>query len=194
MRIDYYKRLDKKLLDFCSVKLKNKRLDRMMPIITHSNDFGFIYITLIILSILMDYKTYLAAGIFASICLGLILGEGLLKHLIKRKRPICSVPCKLKAMRFQGIYSFPSGHTTSSFAAFGVMWFMHSQLWLIFLIFAILISFSRIYLQVHYPTDVFAGMLLGLICSKLAVFLANSTYMAIIISKGFNLLMPLNKI
>ena len=59
-------------------------------------------------------------------------------------------------------YSFPSGHTGASFAAVSALLFSRNKLWLPCLVLACLIGFSRLYLYVHYPTDVLAGALLGI--------------------------------
>ena len=62
-------------------------------------------------------------------------------------------------------YSFPSGHSASSFAAAGTFIMTNSSMSVYITILAALIAFSRLYLNVHYPTDVLTGIILGLICS-----------------------------
>lgn len=81
----------------------------------------------------------------------------LLKPLTARVRP-CDVSrgIALLVPRPED-YSFPSGHTGASFAAVSALLFSRNKLWL-----PCLIGFSRLYLYVHYPTDVLAGALLGL--------------------------------
>lgn len=59
-------------------------------------------------------------------------------------------------------YSFPSGHTAASFAAVAALYFAGARKWWkIMLPLAILMAFSRMYLYVHYPTDVLGGMIVG---------------------------------
>ena len=70
--------IDNKVLNFCSIKLKNKYFDRTMPFITHSNDFGLIYVSLILFSIIFKYRTDVATKLFIALALGFTLGEGLL--------------------------------------------------------------------------------------------------------------------
>lgn len=66
-------------------------------------------------------------------------------------------------------YSFPSGHTASSFAAVGIIFSTLKKFRIHAIIFASLIAFSRMYLFVHYPSDIFGGILLGLFCSKIVL-------------------------
>ena len=62
-------------------------------------------------------------------------------------------------------FSFPSGHTAASFASAAVLWLRRSAFFRPALVLAALIAFSRLYLFVHFPTDVMAGILLGLCCA-----------------------------
>jgi undecaprenyl-diphosphatase len=96
--------------------------------------------------------------------------------LIVRYRPIYKNPNYKLLIKTPKTSSFPSGHTTSAFAVFGIFWEINSSLVYIFLGIAILIAFSRLYLYLHYPSDVFVGILLGLFCGKLVFTLNNSIY------------------
>ena len=58
--------------------------------------------------------------------------------------------------------SFPSGHTGASFSAVSALYAGRSKLWIPSLILAVLIAFSRLYLYVHYPTDILAGAAIGI--------------------------------
>ena len=71
-------------------------------------------------------------------------------------------------------YSLPSGHAASSFAAAaaGVLAKYFKNYALEIFILAFLIAFSRLYLYVHYPTDALAGMILGLICSRIMIYIS----------------------
>ena len=62
-------------------------------------------------------------------------------------------------------FSFPSGHTAASFTAVTALYCAgEKKLWKISLVLAVLIAFSRLYLYVHYPTDILGGILVGLLC------------------------------
>ena len=73
-------------------------------------------------------------------------------------------------------YSFPSGHTMASFSCAGVFWHYRRDFgrWsVVLLLLAALIGFSRLYLYVHFPTDVLCGALLGLVFAALAAHLCD---------------------
>ena len=110
------------------------------------------------------------------------MGEGLLKHLIRRIRP----PYKFLNYKFlvklPRTSSFPSGHTTSAFAVLGVLWGLNYKWAYMFLLLALLIAFSRLYLCLHYPSDVFAGVILGLLCGKIVINLYKNIYISNLVS------------
>jgi undecaprenyl-diphosphatase len=175
--------IDNKILNFCSMRIKNKYFDKIMPFITHCNDYGFIYICLVLFSMALKYRMDIAIKLAIALTLGFLLGEGLLKHMVVRYRPVYKNPEHRQLVRIPKTSSFPSGHTTSAFAVFGVFWGLDSNLGYVFLAMAILIAFSRLYLYLHYPSDVLVGILLGLFCGKLVFTLNNSIYITHLVSR-----------
>jgi undecaprenyl-diphosphatase len=101
----------------------------------------------------------------------------ILKPLVARIRP-CDVNTAVQLLIARPTdYSFPSGHTAASFAATFALYFSRKKLWIPAIGLAVLISFSRLYLYVHYPTDILAGVMIGIIMGFLgfraAVFFKN---------------------
>ena len=109
------------------------------------------------------------ACVLVSLALGFLIGNVGLKNVIARSRPCWldeTIPVLVQVPRD---YSFPSGHTLSSFAGAVSIWRMHPRWGWAALLLAGLIGFSRLYLFVHFPTDVLGGAAVGALCGVLAV-------------------------
>jgi undecaprenyl-diphosphatase len=163
--------LDNSVLLYIKDNMHGHIMDRAMVIITTLGNGGIIWIMIAIL--LMSNKKYRNIGFMALVALILstVLGEGILKHVIQRIRPSADIPAVNLLISKPLSYSFPSGHTTSSFAVAGVLAKYFKDYALEFFSLASVIAFSRLYLYVHYPTDVLAGIVLGLICSKVTIYI-----------------------
>jgi Membrane-associated phospholipid phosphatase len=148
-------------------------MDRAMVIITSLGNAGFIWIVIAVL--LMCDKKYRNIGFMAlgALILSAVLGEGILKHAVQRIRPSADISAANLLISKPLSYSFPSGHTASSFAVAGVLAKYFKDYALEFFGLASLIAFSRLYLYVHYPTDVLAGIILGLTCSSITIYMFN---------------------
>ena len=138
-------------------------LDFIMTKITFLGDAGWFWIVVAIA--LCCFKKTRRMGLTAMIAMifGLIVGNGLLKHLVARDRPYWIDQGLKDALLVKELsdFSFPSGHTQASFAA-AVSIFLYNRKWgAAAIVLAVLIGFSRLYLGVHFPTDVLAGAILG---------------------------------
>lgn len=140
-----------------------------MPFVTSLGNGGIIWIAISLIFISDKYKMETGILMIYSLILTTIAGEGIIKHIIKRARPFVQDFEKKLLIVKPVTYSFPSGHTSSSFAAAGILFSMQSKLSLFAIVLASLIAFSRIYLNVHYPTDVIMGMILGILCSQVVM-------------------------
>ncbi len=143
--------------------VQNSFLDKIMPYITSLGNSGLIWIVISI--VMICKKKYRTTGILclSALLLTTVLGEGILKHLVQRQRPYNHIDSLNLLISEPVSYSFPSGHTGSSFAAATVISSrIHKAAPWVFS-FAAIIAFSRLYLMVHYPTDVLVGAILGTI-------------------------------
>ena len=112
----------------------------------------------------------------AALLIGLLVGNVFLKEWVMRPRPFVTHP-ELTALLDPGDqWSFPSGHTLSSFAAATALCFFHRKAGAVAYAVAALIGFSRLYACVHYPTDVLAGLLIGILCGLLAAWLVDRLF------------------
>ena len=95
----------------------------------------------------------------------------ILKPLVARPRPFIQNPAFELLINAPGGFSFPSGHTASSFTVVTTLFCFKHKLWIPTGILAVLIAFSRLYLYVHFPSDVLAGIVIGITFSAVCYFL-----------------------
>lgn len=154
---------DNFILDVIKKHLRNKYMDKLMPVITSFGNMGVIWIAFAVVLIMNQRYRAIGNTVILTLMISTMLGEGIVKHLVRRARPSDSLCLIEKPIT----YSFPSGHTFSSFAAAGILSMNFEGYKILFIGLAILIAFSRLYLYVHYPTDVLCGIVLGIMCSKM---------------------------
>lgn len=154
-------------------------LDWIMCFITSLGNGGWIWLVLFLALFIYPKTRKLSFVLLAALILDAVCTT-LLKKCIQRIRP-CDVNTSIQLLISRPHdYSFPSGHTSISFAAVTILYFVHKKnIFKISVILAILIAFSRLYLYVHYPTDVLAGMLVGLGCGFIIWKISNSVLIGI---------------
>ena len=105
-----------------------------------------------------------------SLAIGSIIGNGLLKNIFERQRPFVELSLQPFIVAPSG-FSFPSGHSLSSFASATCIFFTNKKWGIFSYIVAFLIALSRVLLIVHYPSDVIIGSLLGIIISSIVIWI-----------------------
>lgn len=167
---------DNAILNFIQLYWHNPVLDKFFPVITWLGEYGALWVAVtLVLLLTHKYRNYGIMLLFALILVGLT-GEIILKPLIARMRP-CNFNMAMPMLVARPTdYSCPSGHTSSSFAAVVVLWKANRKFRIPVLLLAVLIAFSRMYLYVHYPSDVLAGLALGLLCGITAVAVFSADY------------------
>ncbi|MEY8001308.1 phosphatase PAP2 family protein [Clostridium sp. Mt-5] len=167
------RKFDVFIMLFINKYLRNKYLDIFMCIMTKLGNMGAVWIAIAIYSLMDKQYRYEGKVVLSTLIISTIIGEGVLKNLIKRSRPF-DAEKNVKLLITKPIsYSFPSGHALSSFAVAGVLSVYFAKYELIFIGLAFFIAISRIYLCVHYTTDVIGGIAIGLICSKFILVVLN---------------------
>lgn len=158
---------DLPILDWIAANLWCPLLDAVMPVITVLGDAGIFWMVIAAALLLFKKTRRVGLGMGIAMLMGLLLCNLTLKPLCQRPRPYdyqFDVFNKLIPLLIeqQHDFSFPSGHTIASFEAAGVIAQNNKKWGIPALILASLIAFSRLYLYVHYPTDVLVSVLLGL--------------------------------
>lgn len=157
-------------------KLASPLLDQFFVTITKLGD-GALWVVLVILLLLFKKTRFMGFGMLLALLIGFLSFETI-KFLVGRVRPYVAYGFDILIKAPRGS-SFPSGHTTMSFS-FATSFFLLARRewerilrWFV-LILAVLISFSRLYLFVHYPSDVLVGLLLGILSGYLGVKIART--------------------
>ena len=144
-----------------------------MPLISRLGDKGFIWIAAALLLVLFPRTRRLGVAVAAALAIEIFLCSGLIKPLAARICP-CEINTGIQMLVARPTdYSFPSGHTAASFAAASALYFRRSRWWLPAGLLAALIALSRLYLYVHFPTDVLGGAALGILSGWLGVRLTD---------------------
>ncbi len=155
--------IDAYILGLIYTYCHNETLDKFMIFITTLGNMGAIWIVIGISCLLFRISRKIGIEILISLIIGALLGNLTIKPLVGRVRPFYIVPDISLLIPEPYGYSFPSGHALSSFAASTVIFLNNKKLGVITLILASIIAFSRLYLYVHYPSDVLVGAFLGII-------------------------------
>ncbi len=149
-------------------------LDFFAVFINYLTTMGIIWIAAGV--VLLFFKKTRAAGIILliALALGFLTGDVLLKHLVNRPRPFTGNPDIVLLIKQPSGASFPSTHSVSAAAATTVLLSKKRTIGFIALVLTVCIAFSRLYLYVHYPTDVLCGLLLGVLCGVAALLIAKA--------------------
>ena len=173
--LDALMNLDGGFLLFLQESVRNPVLDKIMIFITSLGDKGMIWILATVL-LLIPKKTRKAGMVSAVALLGsLLFNNMLIKNIVQRPRPYVTLEDLRIIIPRPSEYSFPSGHSSSSFAA-AVSFYrlLPKKLGIPAIVMAGLIAFSILYVGVHYPTDVLAGALMGIALSYFAQYLVET--------------------
>lgn len=148
-------------------------LDTLVAAFTSTSDHGELWIVLGLVLLCFRRTRKAGVGVLVAVALGAVVTNLLVKPLIMRPRP-CDVNAAVAMIvpRPHGS-SFPSGHTTAAFAAAAALWFARNPkapagLIAGVTVAAVLMGLSRMYCYVHYPTDVLAGMAVGVLAGLAA--------------------------
>ena len=165
------------ILDFIRENFTSAPMDSIMKFITFFGNAGWFWIVLSLVLAFIPKTRKIGLTACCALLFSLIFCNLTLKPLIARTRPYDVIEGIKLIIEAEHDYSFPSGHTSASFAA-AVSIFYYDKKWfgISALVFATLIAFSRLYLYVHFPTDVLGGLVLGIVCATLAFFTVKFGY------------------
>lgn len=167
--------LDENILLWIQETIRTDWLTPIMLMITKLGNVGFIWVTMcLVMLFFRKTRSAGAAGLLACF-FSLCLNNVILKNAFARTRPYEVVEGLVLLTKKATDFSFPSGHAGSSFAAAtAIFCILRNKAGASALILAALIAFSRLYIGIHYPTDVLAGTLTGILCGAAAAWIIDN--------------------
>ncbi len=187
---------DLPILEWIQANLQSGFLDTIMPIITMLGDGGIFWIVCSVLFTLHPKTRRMGIAMAIAMAMGLLICNIILKPAVGRMRPY-DYQIDVLGKTWNDLlvggkllvdtphdYSFPSGHTIACFEASVAIMLSNKKLGIPALIIAVLVAFSRMYLYVHYPTDVIASVILGSLFAVIGHIVAQRMKMPTVSTKG----------
>ncbi len=162
MVLEWIQGIDHTILEWIAAHLRCGFLDAVLPALSLSGDLGILWIVIALVILFWKKDKRTALMVLIALLITAILGDGFLKLVVARPRPFYQFPEMELLIPPPSGYSFPSGHSASSFAAAIVILLWNRKAGIVALALAALMAFSRLYLYVHYPSDVLVGTVIGI--------------------------------
>ena len=168
---------DISILLYIQEHIRKEWMNGFWRAITFLGDGGWFWILLAVVLLIMKKTRKAGAAAAIALVIGALITNVCLKNMVARVRPYDTYSALIPIVTKPIDWSFPSGHTCASFAsAFVYFRLLPKKYGIPALVLACMIAFSRLYLGVHYPTDVLAGFLIGLLASVLSVWMVRRFY------------------
>lgn len=175
--------MDIQILDWIQ-RMSTPWLDKFMIAVTTLGKGSAVWFVSATILFLIPKTRRLGVAMAVSLALEILCCNVILKPLIARVRP-CDVNTAVQLLiNRPADFSFPSGHAGAAFAAASALYFERSRLWIPAGVLAVLIAFSRLYLYVHYPSDVLVGAMIGIMIGWAAAFFTDKANFLILRKSG----------
>lgn len=170
--MDFLLQLDGSVLLWIQEFLRSDLWSWFWISVTRLGDSGFIWLTSAILMLFFKKTRKVGIAALCSIALCFIITNLGLKNIVARPRPYTQIAELMILTHPESSFSFPSGHTANSFAVALIYFRMLPKKYgIAAVVLAALIGFSRLYIGVHYPSDVIGGFLVALFTSSVVYYL-----------------------
>lgn len=165
-------KIDLSIMLFVQEHLRSDIGNAIMKFITHLGDDGLLWIAIGVGLLFLKKTRMIGFSVLISLAINAVFTNIILKNLIARPRPFHVCEAIIPLIEKPRSFSFPSGHTSGSLtAAFALYKTAPKKIGIPAVILAALIGLSRIYVGVHYPTDVLGGVVVAIVSSILGCYL-----------------------
>lgn len=156
------------------IRVRSPVKNKIMIAASSAGNLGVIWFAICLPFLIYAPTRGVGVKIIFSLGFTQLICELMLKHIVKRERPCNYLSDEEQLIHRPRYYSFPSGHTSASFSVVAVT-ALHCEWYIVLpiLFVAVMIASSRVYLRVHYLSDVIVGMILGLICGAASISIFN---------------------
>lgn len=154
-------KFDFEILFFIQNHIRCDFLDIVVPFYTSLGEDGILWIAVGCIMLIPKKTRKCGVMVLAALLVMLVVNNIVLKNLIARPRPCATYPEMVDLVHVPSSYSFPSGHTVSAIAVAVTIWLQHKKLGIVALVMAVIMGLTRLYVFVHFPTDVYGGMIVG---------------------------------
>lgn len=145
-------------------QMRTDFLDKLMPCITFLGQWSILWIVIAILCLAFRQKRKLGISLAFNIVINLIVCNLIFKRIVQRLRPyILNESFHLIIPPERDFFSFPSGHSMFAFGAATIIFIYNKKVGIFAYFLAAMIAFSRLYLYMHFPTDVMIGSAMGIL-------------------------------
>lgn len=152
---------ERPILDWMQRHMRRHWLDRIMLVVSRIGDNGEVWFVTMCTLLVQRSTRQVGWALFWTMCIEVLCCNIILKPTLGRLRPFANNPTIELILKAPTDCSFPSGHTASAFAATTSLWVCGSGMWIPAMVIAVLTAISRLYLYVHWPSDVLGGLGLG---------------------------------
>jgi undecaprenyl-diphosphatase len=172
--INFLYNIDRTVFLFLNRDAANPVFDAVMPFITDKNNFNVLFVLIIVGLLIFGGKKGRLAVLLGLVIVTLSdqLSSAVIKPLVGRIRP-CHPDFLIEGARYligtKTSFSFPSSHAANMASTATWFSYQYKRYTWIFVMIAVLVGYSRIYVGVHYLTDVLGGYIVGVFCAFIVI-------------------------
>ncbi|MEG0176844.1 phosphatase PAP2 family protein [Anaerorhabdus sp.] len=169
--MEFITKIDLLIMEWIQANLQSEWMTLIMKIITRIGDVMLLWAIILVVYFLFKKNNKRAKLVALSLLLSVVVSELILKNIVRRPRPFIENAHLQSLIHKPNNYSFPSSHSATSFSVATSLTKINKWVTLGSYTLATLIAFSRVYLNVHHPSDVIVGAVVGILASKIAGYL-----------------------